>query len=1319
MADGADRAELILQMTDAVSPVANKIAASLDKTNVAMGGSDKAVNKLEKSFGSFIGVLNDVAKSAGVTIKQTQQLGASASAAAAKTNASYRSMAAAATQYQAAADSAAAAQGRLGASKVNSGGRLIASSGQFISNAEAAEAANASNTIARSERAIQAIEQQRVRTLTELNGLTGIQKTAYVELSSATGQSTASLRANLTAQQAVTEAQRRGILTAEQAARSSALNAARPVGGTVSTPTAAVPVPSGGSSAGIRAVGNEAEASASKVGRFTSALNAMSSATPATRYALYSVSQSLTRLGIGLLAIPVASALVAASFDRDFANVARATVSASGKSEVNLKSLRATLISMSEQLPVSFKDLTAIATQGAQLGVTGTKGLATFTKTVAELSATTNLSADAAGTLLGRFNAVGAANAGTFDKIASSVLNVGVNSAATESQIAAIATQIVGIGKVAGFTSPQIIGLSGAIASVSSNGAALARGAITRFITVLQSAVESGGPALEAFANTAHVSATQVQKDWGTDKFAGDFQKFFKGLSKQGNEANQTLIAMGITSVRDIPLFLNLANGWKTLNRAMSDAQQGYNNTNILAVHYSVINDTLVSKVKELGNTFAAAFDKIGHSSTGALTGAVDVLTAIVNAISGVLDTNLGSGIVTVLAGLAVALGSVALFGSGVAKVSAGIAAMGYALDKVKLALAAYDVAAAGGVAANEGLAASYGVTARGARLASLAINGMIVGLAAGIAVGATAWLSDLTNSIGGNVASYKELTKAYDKGGIAALNANKAFRETQNSLGTDVTLDKMNDGLYRLGKNFEIADQGGNKWLHDLTGIGDNSWSNIKNLDAVMANLVSSGHADQAAKIFQQVKKGWEDGDALLPGFKGNIGELYKQFSKYSDAVAKSAAATKKENDALAVLGVTSGNSISFMQQLSSATGMSAKNITDFEKGYTKSVQSLTDFNSVVGQVQAALQASAQAQADAAGGNAKATDYYDGTSVSLQQMTDQYNANNSAQQQWSANLITLASSYGQDAALPFIQAGYSAVNNSILQQLVNATPAQAQAYIAAQQQAATLAAQATGEAILSSPFLSDGMGNPVSAATANAFIEGIKAGVPVETLMADLNLRFNANPTKPKTDTGDAQKALNDFVTHNMGFDIRGQAHLDTSPAQYAADMFINANNGRRITIYQDLKTGNVQNFGTFAGGNTVGYTGGYFAGGNSTKFQYDTGGYTGPGAKYSPAGIVHRGEFVFNKEATNAYGVPYLMNMMRSFRSSRGRGYSGGGPVGAIAAQQGVPTVALDAGTLMALASMQNVTLYLDGKQLTASNNANNVQASNRREA
>lgn len=53
-----------------------------------------------------------------------------------------------------------------------------------------------------------------------------------------------------------------------------------------------------------------------------------------------------------------------------------------------------------------------------------------------------------------------------------------------------------------------------------------------------------------------------------------------------------------------------------------------------------------------------------------------------------------------------------------------------------------------------------------------------------------------------------------------------------------------------------------------------------------------------------------------------------------------------------------------------------------------------------------------------------------------------------------------------------------------------------------------------------------------------------------------------------------------------------------------------------------------------------------------------FDKGGFTGTGGKYTPAGIVHKGEYVFDAAAVSRIGVPTLERL---------RGYASGGMVGA----------------------------------------------------
>jgi len=76
----------------------------------------------------------------------------------------------------------------------------------------------------------------------------------------------------------------------------------------------------------------------------------------------------------------------------------------------------------------------------------------------------------------------------------------------------------------------------------------------------------------------------------------------------------------------------------------------------------------------------------------------------------------------------------------------------------------------------------------------------------------------------------------------------------------------------------------------------------------------------------------------------------------------------------------------------------------------------------------------------------------------------------------------------------------------------------------------------------------------------------------------------------------------------------------------------------------------------------------GGLFGGGGKGGFPsapgglYSEGGYTGDGGKYQPAGVVHKGEYVFDQSAVKAAGGPAAMEAMRRNL----KGYANGGPVG-----------------------------------------------------
>ncbi|GLR55128.1 hypothetical protein GCM10007923_63490 [Shinella yambaruensis] len=89
------------------------------------------------------------------------------------------------------------------------------------------------------------------------------------------------------------------------------------------------------------------------------------------------------------------------------------------------------------------------------------------------------------------------------------------------------------------------------------------------------------------------------------------------------------------------------------------------------------------------------------------------------------------------------------------------------------------------------------------------------------------------------------------------------------------------------------------------------------------------------------------------------------------------------------------------------------------------------------------------------------------------------------------------------------------------------------------------------------------------------------------------------------------------------------------------------------------------VNSAGGGGGGFLSSIFGGLFGGGFNPIGKvglFSAGGYTGHGGKYAPAGVVHKGEYVFDQESVRAAGGPSALDDVRR----RLRGYSGGGSVG-----------------------------------------------------
>ncbi len=952
----------------------------------------------------------------------------------------------------------------------------------------------------------------------------------------------------------------------------------------------------------IKKTEGSTKSAADSQGKFSTSLNS-------TRYALYDVSRTLLVAGAALLAFAVAPTKVAIDFQREFANVQR-TVEGAGDA------IKSQLVDLSTQIPATFKNLTEIATLGGQLGV-GSKGIVDFTETVAKLTATTNLSAEVAGTALGRFLSFGLVTSSQFENLASAILKVGVNSVATESQITGIATGIAGIGKVAGLSAATLIGYAGALASVGVQQYA-ARGTTQRFITEIQKAASTGGESLDTLAKISGYSAEKIKTSFGTQAFNPIFQSLIKNLGdtkRTGTDLNTTLADLGINSVIDRRTLLQLAAAPGVVSQAFKDANSGIKDGTTLNQQYGRVAETTAAKLQEFANSIQALFASIGDSTTGPIGQFVDGLKDMVNGIREFISTPFGQSVAVVLTTLSALAGVLLLAASVAARGAATMIGLSTAIGGLNAQAATGTGIMATLNAQLTAMGSGGRVAAAGLTAASVAMKGLTFGaIAGGVVIGASlisGALDDILDKAKGWSNDLPSLIKrATDSSQSNLLEFGTGAK--QSFLESTAALDDLTRGVGRFLANANFGDEASRqvKLLDDqLAALAKNG--DVTNLNKSLNQLSSATGltGENLTKNFPALRDAAKDANIQLQvGVTG--WEAYTKASKEAAAAnAEFADSSQVSND--------------FLSQLMTTTGLDAKGMEKFAQGYQKSVGSLTDFNSVVKSVQDGLKASADAQAAASDGAVKASDLYDGSSVSLQQFTDQLNTNNQAQATWAANLVQVATQYGPEAAQQFINAGYTAVNASILQQLVDASPEQAAAYIAAQQQAAQLASDATATALLASGFLVTNAGGAIGKDTAAKLAQGIQLGLPVEQLMQSLNLRLAGTPLVPVVNPTPAKNTISNIIAYGNSQTIR--IPVDTY--------------GRKMTA--------VNPGGGFQG----------FASGGHVRGA-------GTGTSDSIPARLSNGEYVIKASRVRQLGVSYL-DSLNGGRSTRPGHFADGGPV------------------------------------------------------
>lgn len=410
-----------------------------------------------------------------------------------------------------------------------------------------------------------------------------------------------------------------------------------------------------------------------------------------SRYLLYDVGQTYTVLAAALQVIPVATAAVAIAYEKDFAQVIRTNDTlAQGN---GFAVLRDDLKQLATEIPLTFAEFSNIATIGGQLGIAG-QDVSTFTETVARFGAASNVSLDTAATAFGRLqNSYDPMreDANFFNKVGSAIAFVGVKSAATEAEIIAVNNQISAAGATFGFAAHEIVGLSGALASVRIR-PELARGAFQRIMLGLSRAADEGSEAFNKFGKYTGLAAEESQALFKSDPSAF-FYKYIggiKGAIKETGSASAVLDDIGAKNVFDKQFILGLSNGYREFGDSLGNASKAFNEGTFLNESTQGVFDTMDSKIKRISSAIKNLADTMAKGSLGEGSGLVAIADVLLS-ITGAVDrfaaaTPAFTAFLNVVLGLGSAIGILLAFKAAQAFMLAGLVGFQQVLGKGTLA---------------------------------------------------------------------------------------------------------------------------------------------------------------------------------------------------------------------------------------------------------------------------------------------------------------------------------------------------------------------------------------------------------------------------------------------------------------------------------------------------------------------------------------------------------------------------------------------------------------------------------------------------------
>lgn len=272
--------------------------------------------------------------------------------------------------------------------------------------------------------------------------------------------------------------------------------------------------------------------------------------------------------------------------------------------------LSASIREMAKEMPSSAVEIANVAEAAGQLGVP-IGAIKDFSKTMINLGVSTNLSSEEAASSIakiGNIMQVSGKDLGTWSAhFGSAVVDLGNHFATTERDIVEMTNRLAAGGKLAGLTTPEILGLATAMSSVGIEAEAGGT-AMNQTLTGIGKAVAGVGKGakekLQLIANTAGMTAEQFSTAW-KQKPAEALQAFIKGLQKaheEGKNMDGILAELDMSGIRQGNMLKSLASASDKMGEAVRRSNSAWKENTALTTEAQKRYETTESQLKIFKN---------------------------------------------------------------------------------------------------------------------------------------------------------------------------------------------------------------------------------------------------------------------------------------------------------------------------------------------------------------------------------------------------------------------------------------------------------------------------------------------------------------------------------------------------------------------------------------------------------------------------------------------------------------------------------------------------------------------------------------------